>query len=138
MINIQYIYIVITFITISIIIYFNSLVHCKTTKYKQYDILSKNYNPTNYKFLDNYLDGWGISHFILYGVITYIYPKYWLFIFMIGVLWELFEYFLENNPKLNCYVLDDNTIKQKYWYARYQDVIMNLLGILTALIIKRY
>ena len=113
-----------------------SFVSCKTTKYNQYNIFDKKYNFTNYKFLDNYLDGWGISHFVLYGIMTFIYPKYWLFIFIIGILWELFEYYLEHNLILNCYVLNDSNIKQKYWYARYQDIIMNTLGILVALLLK--
>jgi hypothetical protein len=72
-----------------------------------------------------------LAHFVLYGILTYIYPKEWFFIFMIGVLWEFIEDFFSQLDLKYCVGKD-----YKYWYSRYEDIIMNSLGIAFALIIK--
>ena len=45
------------------------------------------------------LDGWSGSHFILFLVIGYLYPDEYIFAFVMGVIWELFEhYYGEKRP----------------------------------------
>ena len=84
------------------------------------------------------LDIWSISHIIWYFGLTYICPKKWKFIFVIGVFWELFEQFfgylpptLINNLAIQ-YIPSDNK-NQKWWYGRFSDIISNSLGIALAL-----
>lgn len=120
------------FILIAIIIILIGYLKCNI-KTNNFDILSKNYNFTNYKLLDNYLNGWELAHFILYGILTYIYPKEWFFIFMIGILWEFIEEFFSQLDLKYCFKKN-----YEYWYSRYEDIIMNSLGIGTALIIKKF
>ena len=51
-------------------------------------------------------DYWGLSHIILFFIVTYIYPNRYIFIMLCGILWEIIEYItkiLNNkfNTKLN-------------------------------------
>lgn len=102
--------------------------------YIKYDILSKNYNFTNIKLLNNYLDGWALSHFILFFILTYIYPSEWKFLIIVGILWEITEYILSTK---NFHYIYNHKYNENFWYARYQDIIMNILGILTAFTILK-
>jgi|UniRef100_A0A6C0JPP1 hypothetical protein len=120
------------FILVAIIIILIGYLNCNKTA-NDYNIFSKNYNFTKYKLLDNYLNGWELAHFILYGILTYIYPKEWFFIFMIGILWEFIEEFFSQLDLKYCFHKN-----YEYWYSRYEDIIMNSLGIGTALIIKKF
>ena len=36
-------------------------------------------------------NGWTLSHFLTYLILTFFFPEYWLLIFIIGTLWEIFE-----------------------------------------------
>tara|TARA_B110000003_G_C16654392_1_gene535743 strand:- start:8345 stop:8761 length:417 start_codon:yes stop_codon:yes gene_type:complete len=133
------VYILLLFINIAIFILLFSFVKCKKILDIKYDILTKSYNYTNYSFLNEYLDGWGISHFILYAVMVYIFPKNWLFILMIGIIWEFIEVLLSYYSILNCYLLNYGRNKYtKWWYGRYQDIIMNIFGIIFGLYLKKY
>ena len=133
------VYILLLFINIAILILLFSFVKCKKILDIKYDILTKSYNYTNYSFLNQYLDGWGISHFILYAVMVYIFPKNWLFILMIGIIWEFIEVLLSYYSILNCYLLNYGRNKYtKWWYGRYQDIIMNIFGIIFGLYLKKY
>jgi len=133
------VYILLLFINIAILILLFSFVKCKKIQDIKYDILTKSYNYTNYSFLNEYLDGWGISHFILYAVMVYIFPKNWLFILMIGIIWEFIEVLLSYYSILNCYLLNYGRNKYtKWWYGRYQDIIMNIFGIIFGLYLKKY
>tara|TARA_Y100000389_G_scaffold203601_1_gene252568 strand:+ start:2206 stop:2577 length:372 start_codon:yes stop_codon:yes gene_type:complete len=69
---------------------------------------------------------WGLSHIISFFILTLIYPNYWIFLFIMGILWEIFEYFLQEIYKK---YFDD------YWYAQYIDLLYNGIGILLAKII---
>jgi len=131
------VYILLIFIIIAILIFLFSFIKCKKIIDIKYDIFTKNYNFTNYPFLNEYLDGWGISHFILYAVMVYIFPKEWLFILLIGIIWEFIEVLLSYNIIFNCYLLNYGRKKYtKWWYGRYQDIIMNILGIVFGLCLK--
>ncbi len=87
--------------------------------------MTKNYNFTNYPFLNEYFDGWGISHFILYAVMVYNFPKNWLFIHMIGIIWEFIEILLSYNTFLNSYLLKNP--KQHDIYMRLIKHINNFI-----------
>jgi hypothetical protein len=89
---------------------------------------------------DRFLDGWGILHFIFYAVLAYMYPKMntLIFIWLGGVLWELIESIFKDHPfyisKCN-YVID--TDKGSWWYGRWQDIVMNTLGMVCGYYIRR-
>jgi hypothetical protein len=110
----------------------------KNDFYIKYDILSKNYNFTNNKILDNYLDGLALSHLILYFILAYIYPSEWIFLIIIGILWELIEYILSvKYLNYECPLDGDNEKYNTWWYSQYEDVIMNMLGIASAFLLLK-
>ena len=107
--------------------------------YIKYDILSKNYNFTSIKILDNYLNGWGISHFILYFILAYIYPSEWIFILVCSILWEILEYILSFSVfNYECKYNNTDVKYNNWWYAQYEDIVMNILGISLALLIRHF
>jgi len=89
---------------------------------------------TKSKMLNNMLNGWAISHFMYYTILTYLYPEYWMLIFVIGCIWEIYEMFLQSNQPWyvkyigNCTVTTDSSTKP-WWYGQFEDIIMNTLGI---------
>lgn len=96
-----------------------------------------------------FLDGWGLSHFIFYATLTFFFPSLWWLIFLIGVAWEVIEYYMNSSDFTKC--AKTRKIRQskknnkannkaneskgtstdyKWWYARWQDIVMNALGVL--------
>jgi len=108
---------------------------CKVKDFK--DPLAGSLVPAPF---NSFLDGWGILHFILYGVLAYLFPRFYplLFIWIGGVIWELIESIFKDHPfyisKCN-YVID--TDKGSWWYGRWQDIVMNSLGIMCGYYIRR-
>lgn len=125
------------FCIIGLIVLILSYFKCKNIISNKYDILTKSYNFTNYKFLNEYVDGWGLSHLLLYGIMTFIYPNQWHFIFLIGVVWEIIEIILSYIPIFKCYLLNYGRGQvTEWWYARFEDIIMNWLGIIIGYYLK--
>lgn len=124
-------------ITICIFIVINGYYKCKKNNvfFIKYDILSKNYNFTNIKLLNNYLNGWALSHFMLFFILTYIYPSEWKFLIIAGIIWEIIEYAL--SMKNFNYICNNKNKYYNFWYAQYEDIIMNILGIITAFTILK-
>jgi len=89
--------------------------------------------------LDKYLDGWGISHFTFFATLAYFYPSQWVLIWLLGVFWELFEYSVKDRPfYLSRCHYDIATDKgEGWWYGRWQDIVMNSLGIALGLGLRR-
>jgi len=103
-----------------------------------------------------YVDGWLLSHFILFALAGYFFPKHFYVAVIIGILWELVEYsFGIHTPGfLKCTHQDkskakfqylhknkDKTLAEKndaWWYGRYEDVIVDILGFITGYFIKTY
>ena len=53
---------------------------------------------------------------------AYNFSKNWLFILMIGIIWEFIELLLSYNSILNCYLLNYGRNKYtKWWYGRYNN-----------------
>ena len=88
------------------------------------------------KNLENYTDGWGILHLIFYSFLTYLYPKRWKIIWMVGVLWEGLETIFKHRP---FYLSECNAKSEKeWWYGRYEDIIMNSIGMMIGYFLKDY
>ena len=68
---------------------------------------------------------------------TFIYPNQWHFIFLIGVVWEIIEIILSYIPIFKCYLLNYGRGQvTEWWYARFEDIIMNWLGIIIGYYLK--
>lgn len=88
---------------------------------------------------DNFLDGWGLSHFLFFMLLGYWFPTIELVIFswILGVLWEVIEYSIKERP----FYLSRCNYKLKsrnggdWWYGRWQDIVMNTLGLLAGWIL---
>lgn len=59
--------------------------------------ISKFYDMINNDILSSYVpfisDYWAISHIILFFIITYLFPKRYIFITICGIIWEIIEHF---------------------------------------------
>ena len=67
-------------------------------------------------------NGWCMSHFIHYMVLGFLAPNYWMFIIMIGILFEVVEIYLN---KLSKYI--DSKL--------FEDTITNTLGVIIGVLI---
>ncbi len=87
---------------------------------------------------DKFLDGWGISHFLFYAALAFLYPapQHLVFIWLLGVLWECAETVVKDHP---FYLASCDARRgggpttangEGWWYGRWQDIVMNSLGML--------
>lgn len=98
---------------------------------------------TNNSNANKFLDGWGIAHLLFFFFLTFLYPSNFIYIFILGVIWEIIETIFKDRPFyiLNCKaydVLNTDPNYSPWWYGRWQDIIMNSIGIVSALIIKKF
>jgi len=108
---------------------------CKTSKFT--DPLTKSFFGEPY---DKYLDGWGITHFLLFCLLAYLFSDKLIYIFLLGVAWELIEFSVKDKPFYlsKCkYTLRTNK-GTGWWYGRWQDIVMNSLGMLTGYMLRKY
>ncbi len=124
----MYLQILLCAIVIVFLIVIYGTIRCKTTDFV--DPLTKSIFPEP---LSNYLDGWGISHFLFFTFLGYKFNtlRYIIFAFILGVLWEIIELMFKNKPfyisKCNYKISTDKG--EGWWYGRYEDIIMNTLGL---------
>ena len=91
-----------------------------------------------------YVDGWLLSHFIVFTLAGYFYSNQFYLAVILGILWEIVEYLLGvNTPRfLKCKMKGKNqTLAEKndaWWYGRYEDVVVDILGFMTGYFIKTY
>ncbi len=73
------------------------------------------------------INGWLISHFIVFCLAGYFYPDTFKLAMVIGIVWECFEfalgYFLKNSVLAKPFIYN-------WWYGQYRDIIANALGFL--------
>ena len=82
---------------------------------------------------------WPISHFILYGIMTYMFPSKWKEIFVIGLVWEFYELLMSKIIIENTNIINSDSNIQydnTWWAAEPLDIFFNGLGILLALLIR--
>tara|TARA_Y100000389_G_scaffold160679_1_gene162933 strand:+ start:2650 stop:3033 length:384 start_codon:yes stop_codon:yes gene_type:complete len=97
--------------------------------------ISPNDDPLKYNFFDNSMDlnGWSVTHFIVFTLAGYYYPNEVMFSLIIGISWEIIE---------ECYVFLNNKLTDNYidwWRGKYSDIIVNFLGLMTGkYIIRKY
>jgi hypothetical protein len=126
MINISlcYVLIIVVFFTILCCIYLTDYFHecvigCdendKMCKYITYDINGE-YKKQHMK-KPCILNGWNISHIILFMILSVYFPNERIFLILCGILWEIAEYFF----------------KHENWL----DIVWNILGIFLGILISR-
>lgn len=94
---------------------------------------------------NKFFDGWGMSHFFYFMLLGFLFPKKntLIFIFVMGVLWELVEVAFSERPfyvskcdygrAINTdggNIVAQEEGRDKWWYGRWQDIIMNTSGML--------
>ena len=103
------------------------------------DPLTTTFGP---KSLDRFLDGWGITHFLFYGILAFMYPdtKSLIFIASLGVIWEIIEIIFKDHPFYlsDCkYTIQTDKGGEGWWYGRWEDIVMNTLGMITGVMLKK-
>jgi len=106
--------------------------------YSKFKCIYPNYiDILNYKYLYIY-DGWNITHITLYAILTYLYPNEIYIILLIGIVWEIIEYFLAIN-KIKKYTFGcKNREHNLVFVNRFKDIICNCIGITLGYIIYYY
>jgi len=102
-----------------------------------------NFRCTHKKFKDPLesplfwgLDGWSITHILLFMVLGYMYPDTFLLSMMVGITWELFEHFYgKQRPGWlggygDCYDVASDRADGNWWYGKWSDIICNATGFL--------
>ena len=79
-----------------------------------------------------HLDILSISHFCIYYVIgLYIKDNYTL-ILILGIVWEIFEYYTVRNKTTRAILYQIWPIPEKYWYDSFEhslvDIAVNMIG----------
>ena len=74
-----------------------------------------------------------ITHFVYYFIFGLFVKKKYVTTFLLGVLWEIFEYFLANNNRTKEYLIKNWPVPYKYWaekniFNKVFDLIFNMLG----------
>lgn len=84
------------------------------------------------------LDMWSVSHTFLYAIFGFILPNRPILFLLLGASFELFEDCLSSDSKTqltDCTTCDKDakfmcstSINDGYWYAKWDDIFINLLG----------
>ena len=84
--------------------------------------------------LNQFIDGWGWIHFWFFAMLSFLFPTCWKELFAAGLIWEIIEMMFKEHP---FYLTDCHSSihenKAGWWYGRWEDLVMNSLGILLGL-----
>ena len=80
-----------------------------------------------------FVDPLTITHFAYYFIYGLYFKNKYLLAFILGVLWELFEYGLATNNYTKEYLIKNWPVPYKYWaekniFNKVFDLIFNMLG----------
>lgn len=83
-------------------------------------------------------DWWSVSHALLYGIFGFLIPNYHVSFFLLGAGFEIVEDMFSGDSTTqlaDCMTNDKDSkfmckfsINNDYWYAKWDDVFVNLLG----------
>lgn len=108
---------------IGILLHFFGLLRIIFNNYKiNIDILSYN------KDKSLLFNGWTLSHLLLYIYIGYKYPDEYLFIFIIGLLWELYEFSYDYIDFFKNIVFKLLKTNKLYILGNPYDPLVNIIG----------
>ena len=92
-------------------------------------------DPLQTKLPGTPIDGWVISHFVMYAILGHLYPSKLPLLFCIGVGWEIIEFWLDSISR-EC---DGVTgICKQFWYGQWLDIWVNFVGLITGKYIGWY
>ncbi len=84
-----------------------------------------------YTSIGNYsFDCWSLSHLLMYIILGFAFPHQWKLILVVGILWEIFEFFGSRIEKILY------PKKKLYWCAKFSDLIVNTVGFILGLCIR--
>lgn len=110
-------------------LYFNGF-----SKIAENDVL----NRILIRIKNNRISGWGISHFIMYFIIGYLYPNCWIEATILGIIWELVECVLGKIFVNNDNKPDDSTRKYTLWWSgTFEDIILNSAGLICGITLNK-
>ena len=123
------------FLSIVIIVY--SVIRCNNKELK--DPLSTYPFGGQGTMMADVLDGWSLSHFIMFTLFGIYFPDHFAVIIMFGILWELFEFLTSNSgidiPILSwfrgiskCNALSEENRDGHWMYAKMSDIFVNIFG----------
>lgn len=100
-----------------------------------------NYKALELKWLENCCSWWPITHFIVFFILGYYYPKCESMLFILGLGWEIFEmttrYLL--NLKSTPVVSEGNIEYSGHWFAgSCKDILFNTVGIVLGKKLRQY
>ena len=98
--------------------------------------------------VDFHIDGWSISHYVLFTIVGYNFPKSFFFAMFMGVLWEIIEHMIGAfKPSILNGITNCNRKSTKesssdtagyWWYGKKEDIVVNFLGFITGHFIYCY
>ena len=98
------------------------------------------------------LDGWSVTHFLLFMLFGLIEPGYHMTFLFIGIAFEVFEDMLSADSTTQLFDCMDKDIKNHffygtlfcnglnddYWYGKWDDIFVNLIGYTLGSSLKTY
>lgn len=91
---------------------------------------------------DQFADGWAFLHFLSFAVMAYFFPAapHLLFMWALGVVWEIVESLFHERPFYisKCSYKLTTDAKAGWWYGRWQDILMNSLGLFVGWWLSRH
>lgn len=85
------------------------------------------------------LDGWAVTHFLFFMFLGWCFPSEWVFLFVLGVLWEVLETFAKDHPfyLTQCASTNNHNHNQTgWWYGRWEDIVYNGMGLAAGIYLK--
>ena len=79
------------------------------------------------------LDGWSLTHVLFYVLLGYLFPKHFVYLMLVGILWEIVEEFVLNHLKSvdyhsKCAKILPRDQEARWWFGRVSDIPMNAIG----------
>lgn len=129
----------------AIVLYFGFLITTYGDKASYNDILNIRILPVRNTTC---CSSWPISHFVLFAIMGFLYPQYWLPILAAGVTWEVIEgiiNFLHNQGRNHATRSVESSLHvveyETWWAASNKDIGFNiagqLLGIGIAMLVRK-
>ena len=141
-------YFVIIFLSIISIFAYAKFI-CNNKKIKK-DVFEYDLFPNSGKLG---IDGWSLTHYILYFFFGFLYPKVFFVSILLGTLWELAEtiagvYVAKFNPDIIKYFGICNLSEKKkntkiirytvWFYGKWSDIVVNALGFISGMVLHNY
>ena len=81
---------------------------------------------------------WPIFHFIMYVFLGFFAPKYWYIWLILGILWEVIEYYLGIIFGKDKEREENKSVQYTLWITgTYSDIIFNIIGLLFGVLLTK-